>query len=242
MENDYGQAYKRLYCEHWWWRSREEFLIRVIQGLCLPANPNILDLGCGDGLFFGRLAEFGGTIEGLESDPSLVSRETAERYRIHVGPLDASFAPNKRFALILMLDVLEHLPNPKESLKQAVELLEPGGRLVMTVPAFRCLWTNHDDLNHHFTRFTKPSLANIAKFAKLRIDRCQYFFHWLVPLKLAVRLKEQLIQSQPKPPMIPAPIVNRSMLALSLLEQRLFGNLMLPVGTSLLAVGKRGET
>ena len=242
MENDYGQAYKRLYREHWWWRSREEFLIRVIQGLCLPANPNILDLGCGDGLFFDRLAEFGGTIEGLESDPSLVSRETAERYRIHIGPLDRTFGPIKRYTLILMLDVLEHLQNPEESLKQAVELLEPGGRLVLTVPAFRCLWTNHDNMNHHYTRYTKRSLATVAKIANLRIDRCQYFFHWLVPLKLVVRLKERLIQSQPKPPNIPSPIVNRTLLALSLLEQRLFGNFSLPVGTSLLAVGKRSSS
>ena len=242
MENDYGQAYKRLYREHWWWRSREEFLIRVIQSLGLPANPNILDLGCGDGLFFDRLTEFGGTIEGLESDPSLVSRETADRYKIHVGPLDRTFAPNKRYTLILMLDVLEHLPNPEESLKQAVELLEPGGRLVLTVPAFRCLWTNHDDMNHHYTRFTKRSLDSVAKSANLRIDRCQYFFHWLVPLKLIVRLKERWIQSQPKPPNIPSRIVNRSMLALSLLEQRLFGNLSFPIGTSLLAVGQRAET
>lgn len=242
MENDYGQAYKRLYREHWWWRSREEFLIRVIQGLCLPANPNILDLGCGDGLFFDRLAEFGGTIEGLESDPSLVSRETAERYRIHIGPLDRTFGPIKRYTLILMLDVLEHLQNPEESLKQAVELLEPGGRLVLTVPAFRCLWTNHDNMNHHYTRYTKRSLATVAKIANLRIDRCQYFFHWLVPLKLVVRLKERLIQSQPKPPNIPSPIVNRTLLALSLLEQRLFGNFSLPIGTSLLAVGKRSSS
>lgn len=242
MENDYGQAYKRLYREHWWWRSREEFLIRVIQGLCLPANPNILDLGCGDGLFFDRLAEFGGTIEGLESDPSLVSRETAERYRIHIGPLDRTFGPIKRYTLILMLDVLEHLQNPEESLKQAVELLEPGGRLVLTVPAFRCLWTNHDDMNHHYTRYTKRSLTTVAKTANLRIDRCQYFFHWLVPLKLVVRLKERLIQSRPKPPNIPSPIVNRTLLALSLLEQRLFGNFSLPIGTSLLAVGKRSSS
>ena len=242
MENDYGQAYKRLYREHWWWRSREEFLIRVIQSLCLPANPNILDLGCGDGLFFDRLAEFGGTLEGLESDASLVSRETAERYRIHIGPLDRTFAPNKRYTLILMLDVLEHLPNPEESLKQAVELLEPGGRLVLTVPAFRCLWTNHDAMNHHTTRFTKRSLDSVAKSANLRIDRCQYFFHWLVPLKLIVRLKERLIHSQPKPPNIPPRIVNRSMLALSLLEQRLFEKVTLPVGTSLLAVGQRSSS
>ena len=213
--------------------------MRVIRGLCLPANPNILDLGCGDGLFFERLAEFGGSIEGLESDRSLVSRETAERYRIHIGPLDRTFAPNKQYTLILMLDVLEHLPNPEESLKKAVELLEPGGRLVLTVPAFHCLWTNHDDMNHHYTRFTKRSLAAVAKSAQLQIDRCQYFFHWLVPLKLIVRLKERLIHSQPKPPNVPSPIVNRSMLVLSLLEQRLFGNFSLPVGTSLLAVGKR---
>ena len=242
MENEYGQAYKRLYREHWWWRAREEFLIRVIEGLGLPPNPNILDLGCGDGLFFDRLSQFGGTIEGLESDASLVSPETTERYKIHIGPLDQSFAPNKRYTLILMLDVLEHLQDPKASLKHAVELLEPGGRLVLTVPAFRCLWTNHDDMNHHYTRFTKRSLSPVAEFANLRIERSQYFFHWLVPLKMAVRLKERLIKSPPKPPIIPSPMINRAMLKLSLLEQFIFGTFSPPMGTSLLAVGRRVES
>ena len=237
MEPDYGRSYERLYREHWWWRAREAFLLRVIHRLPLPVRPNILDIGCGDGLFFDQLSRFGGVVEGLESDPSLVSRESATRHSIYIGPFDQTFAPKKKYSLILMLDVLEHLPDPQAALRHAVELLEPNGSVVVTVPAFRCLWTTHDDMNHHTTRYTKQSLMRIAQSANFRIDRYQYFFHWLVPLKLAVRLKESIVASTPKPPSIPAPIVNRTMLAISRVEQVLFGSCPLPMGSSLLAVG-----
>ncbi len=241
MDRDYGQSYERLYREHWWWRSREEFLLKVIQGLKLPIKPNILDIGCGDGLFLESLSEFGGIIEGLESDSSLVSRDSASRHRIHIGPFDRTFKPNKQYGLILMLDVLEHLPEPEAALKHAVELLDSDGLVVITVPAFPCLWTTHDDINHHYVRYTKQSLKRLATSASLRIDLMRYFFHWLVPLKLAVRFKEMLILTHPRPPKIPTPSVNRAMLAISRLEQRICDRYPFPLGSSLLAVGGRQE-
>jgi SAM-dependent methyltransferase len=241
VDRDYGQSYERLYREHWWWRSREEFLLKVIQSLKLPTKSNILDIGCGDGLFLDRLSEFGGIIEGLESDSSLISRDSANRHRIHIGPFDRTFKPNKQYGLILMLDVLEHLPEPEAALKHAVELLDSDGLVVITVPAFPCLWTTHDDINHHYVRYTKQSLKRLATSASLRVDLMRYFFHWLFPLKLAIRFKEMLILTHPTPPKIPTPSVNRAMLAISRLEQRICDRYPFPLGSSLLAVGSRQE-
>jgi 2-polyprenyl-3-methyl-5-hydroxy-6-metoxy-1,4-benzoquinol methylase len=239
MDYDYAQSYTRLYREHWWWRAREEFLWKVIHELPLPENPKILDIGCGNGLFFDRLSSLGGTVEGLESDCTLLPHDSVYRHQIHIGPFDRTFAPNKKYSLVLMLDVLEHLENPEESLQKAVELLEPSGLLVLTVPAFRCLWTRHDDLNHHYTRYTKSGFRRMAKSAKFQIDRCQYFFHWLVPLKMAVRAKEIFIRADPAPPGIPARWVNQVFLSISQIEQSLFDHCPLPIGSSMLAVGGR---
>ena len=54
-----------------------------------------------------------------------------------------------------MLDVLEHLPDPLPPLRRALALVGDRGVLVATVPAFRSLWTSHDDINEHFERYTK---------------------------------------------------------------------------------------
>jgi hypothetical protein len=58
------------------------------------------------------------------------------RSRIQICPFDENFRPGKRYSLILMLDVLEHLEDAVGGLRHALELLEPDGIFVATVPAF----------------------------------------------------------------------------------------------------------
>jgi SAM-dependent methyltransferase len=197
VDPGYGQGYADLFRRHWWWRAREALLLRELRR-ARPANGwrSVLDIGCGDGLFFDRLREFG-EVEGVEPDASLVTADGPHRARIHVGPFDAAFRPGKRYSVTLMLDVLEHLADPVGALRHALSLLEPGGTFVATVPAFRALWTGHDDLNHHLTRYTRRSFRALARAAGLRIDRERYFFHWTCPVKLLVRLKEAVRRRPP---------------------------------------------
>ncbi len=236
MEREYGQLYERLYREHWWWRAREEFLMRQLRSLDLPPHPRVLDVGCGNGLFFDKLSTLGGEVEGIESDAALVS--SGGPRNIHIGPFDRTFAPDKRYSLILMLDVLEHLSEREAALEHAATLLEPGGYLIVTVPAFLCLWTTHDDINHHYTRYTKATFLNAAAGAPVSIVCMRYFFHFLAAIKLVVRIKERMISTRPQPPRIPSKFVNRTMLELCRIEQRIAW-LSLPFGSSLLAVTRK---
>lgn len=241
MESNYGQAYADLYRQHWWWRAREEYLMRLFQQLQLPPQPSVLDIGCGDGLFFERLLKLGGTVEGLESEAALVSPATQQCYSVHIGPFDETFSTHKFYALVLMLDVLEHLPNPLAALQQATNLLDADGRLVITVPAFMSLWTKHDELNHHLTRYTKATLSELISQTALQIDQQRYFFHWLAPLKLATRLKEKIVATDPQPPRIPGHWLNRWLLTFAIWEQKVFSRASLPFGSSLLMVCRRKE-
>src|SRR2546430_3571573 len=63
---------------------------------------------------------------------------------------------------------------PSTTLFRSLTLLEPGGILLATVPAFPLLWTSHDVLNHHYTRYTKASFARVARAAGLRVVRSRY--------------------------------------------------------------------
>jgi len=241
VDAQYGQGYADLFKRHWWWRAREAVLLRELQRL-RPASGfgSILDIGCGDGLFFDRLKEFG-DVEGVEPDASLVTPDGPHRARIHVTPFDATFQPGKRYSLVLMLDVLEHLPDAAASLRHALDLLEPGGVFLATVPAFESLWTGHDDLNHHLVRYTRRTFRELGRAAGLRIDHERYFFYWTYPVKLLVRLKEAIQHSPPVHERVPTSIVNRALYAVSRAEEAILGPLRPPFGSSLLVVGGRAS-
>lgn len=239
MQQDYGRAYRTLYLHHWWWRAREAWLLDALRRRS-PASGalTILDVGCGDGLLFDRLAAFG-TVEGVEPDARLLTPDGPHRARIHVQPFDASFQPGRRYDLILFLDVLEHLRDPAAALRHALALLAPAGRIVVTVPAFRALWTGHDVLNEHVTRYDRRSFAALAAQAGMRIDETRYFFHWTAPVKLVSALTERAVRRTPRPPRVPAAPVNRTLYAFSRLEQLVLGPLSLPFGSSLFVAGGR---
>jgi SAM-dependent methyltransferase len=236
MDPEYALRYRELYEKHWWWRAREDLILETIERL-RPAGESgvILDVGCGDGLFFDKLERFG-RVEGIEMDPIGVTPGGPWAGRIRIQPFDSSFEPGQRYDLVLLLDVLEHFPDPANRLRRAIELLVPGGAVVVTVPAFPALWTSHDELNRHFIRFTARSLSSVASEAGARVESCAYFFHWMFPLKLAAHLKESMRPVTPQPPRIPPRWMNNALYRLSRWEHRALGRWRVPFGSSLIAV------
>jgi SAM-dependent methyltransferase len=242
MDRDYSRRYRELYERHWWWRAREDVILATLDRW-KPAGgwDAILDVGCGDGLFFDALEPYG-RVEGIEMDPSGIRGDGRWADRIRVAPFDETFQPLRKYALVLMLDVLEHFRDPAAALRRAVDLLEPEGTLILTVPAFPILWTSHDELNHHFARYTRKSLAELAAGARARLVESRYFFRWMAPAKLAVRVKEALTGAAPATPRIPPAWLNRLLYGLSRAEERLLGRLPAPFGASLLAVARKSPT
>lgn len=241
LECAYADRYAELYGRHWWWRAREEVVVSEVARLLRPdaaplgggsggKKPAILDVGCGDGLLFPRLDALA-DVEGVEPDPNLVTGRWGGR--VHVGPFE-SFASERRYTVILMLDVLEHLADPVAALGRARDLLRPGGRAVITVPAFNLLWTTHDEINHHFTRYRLGTLERVVQAAGMHVERWRYLFHWVFAAKLLVRAREVVRRPDPAVPSLPPRPINRALYALCRLEQRLASPLRLPFGSSLM--------
>ena len=66
MDTAYARRYGQLYARHWWWRAREAYLVAQLRRLRPPQGwRRILDVGCGDGLFFPRLRELGDVVAGV---------------------------------------------------------------------------------------------------------------------------------------------------------------------------------
>ena len=235
MDPAYAAAYADLNARHWWWRAREGFLLSRIRELLPPdGRRRILDVGCGDGLFLDRLAPWG-RAEGIESDATTLSPAAAHR-RIHLGPFDASYRPDAPFDLVLFLDVLEHLDRPDEALRRAATLLAPGGKVLVSVPAFPALWTRHDVLNHHRGRFTRRSLTALAAGAGLKVEWSRYLFLSVALAKVAVRLAETIGAGRPRPPRVPPAPLNALARAVASIDLAVGRHLPLPFGSSLVAV------
>ncbi|HWA41205.1 MAG TPA: class I SAM-dependent methyltransferase [Gemmatimonadales bacterium] len=234
MDPAYAAAYPELFARHWWWRARERFLLRRFARI-LPADGRrrILDVGCGDGLLLDRLTPWGHA-EGIEPDATTLGPGAAHR-KIHLGPFDASFRPDAPFDLVLFLDVIEHLDDPVAALTRARELLTPGGRIFVSVPAFAALWTSHDDLNHHRRRYTKSMLRIEAVQAGLTVTWARYGFLAVGLAKVLVRLKERLLTSAPKPPALPPGPLNAVARAVAEVDLAVAEVVPYPFGSSLFA-------
>ncbi len=239
MEPEYARQYRDLYTRHWWWRSREEAILEVLhRHLRARTDLKILDIGCGDGLFFDRLAEFG-DVEGVEPDAGLVDPKGPHRARIRIASFDDNFRSTKSYSLILMLDVLEHLDNPGDALRHAYSLLAPSGALLLTVPAFQLLWTNHDVINHHRRRYRSKSMHPLLQQAGFATLEERYWYQWTCPAKLAIRLVESVFRRPPTVARVPPAWMNWPLYWMSRMEQQTLGKIGIPFGSSLMVYCKK---
>lgn len=100
----------------------------------------LLDVGTGLGFFLESARQAGWEAEGLEfSEKSAAYARQTLRLSVHVGTLESVSLPSKTYEVITLWDVLEHLPNPIETLKTIHSLLVPGGWVVVRTPVWDSL-------------------------------------------------------------------------------------------------------
>jgi SAM-dependent methyltransferase len=240
MDRDYELQTHRAEDRHWWYRGRRKVLARVFAELDLPHSARILDAGCGSGRNMVELSRLG-TATGVElSETSVIlARERAVGEVIEGSVLEMPFETNS-FDLAVSLDVIEHLDQHLEALRELRRVVAPGGALLVTVPAYGWLWSGHDEINHHFRRYTRRSLQRVAQQAGWQQVRTTYFNSLLLPVAILLRALDRWSTKTTESSLdlwIPPEPVNR-LLELPLdLEAALIGRGgRIPAGLSLLAV------
>jgi 2-polyprenyl-3-methyl-5-hydroxy-6-metoxy-1,4-benzoquinol methylase len=237
VDPGYGEQYRTLYEKHWWWRAREAVVLRELDRI-RPTDGwhRALDVGCGDGLLLDALEGYARSVEGVEPDSGLVSE--ARAHRIHIRPFDSTFQPGHPYDLMVFLDVLEHIDDAESAVAHAATLLDDGGSVLVTVPAFMHLWTTHDDLNRHVTRYTRRRLVDLLS-TSFTVEHVRYFFRWVHPAKVVQKALEAVRHPEPTTPGVPPAPINRAFFGLSRLEEALLRRIPIPLGSSLLAVARK---
>ncbi len=140
------------------------------------ARQDVLDVGCGSCQSLLELKRIGASAYGVEADPNVKSIAEHFGLNVHIGSIWDEPFPGTSFDLIVMNQVIEHIPDPEKSLALLVKRLKPAGQLVLSFPnagsIYRRIsgshWINWH-VPYHQHHFTKRSIAVMAEKLGLRI-------------------------------------------------------------------------
>jgi SAM-dependent methyltransferase len=223
---------------HWWYVARREILSDLIaREVRLAKDSRILEVGCGTGHNFPMLGKFG-HVDALEIDDEARALASKRLGRpVGSSPLpELPGIPDDSYDLIALLDVLEHIEQDREALASIRTKLAPGGRILVTVPANRWMWSAHDEIHHHFRRYSRSSLREVAAAAGLKVELLSYFNSLLFPLAAAVRIIGKATGKKESDDSLPPAPLNSLFSAVFGLERHLIGRIPLPAGVSLVAI------
>lgn len=239
---------------HFWYRGRHRFLLRALDrhrpddGTRLRA----VDVGGGAGGWVRYLADRRGERFRIAlADSSRTALQMAgdvlpddvERYQIDL--LDLGW--RDAWDLVFLLDVIEHLPDDVEAMRQARAALKPGGLLFVTTPALRLFWSYNDELAQHQRRYSRADFARLADASGLTLCDARYFMFLLSPLYWLARFgrsiagmsAEERAALMDSTHRVPAAPINLALTAVFSAETPLGHMLRFPWGTSVLGVFRR---
>ncbi|HEX8159924.1 MAG TPA: class I SAM-dependent methyltransferase [Solirubrobacteraceae bacterium] len=172
--------------QHWWYRGRRRVLRAILDRLPLTPGACVLDAGCGSGRTLDELCDYGHAC-GVDLSDEAVCATAARGHDVLAGRIEALPFPAATFDLITCLDVIEHTPDDRCSLRELRRVTRPGGFLVATVPAYPRMWSVHDEVNLHFRRYTCRTLHAAVAAAGWEMSESTHFNSALVPAAAAVR-------------------------------------------------------
>jgi len=233
--------------EHYWFVTRRE-VVRDVLHAAVPDHPQrrLFDIGCGSGGLLAFLGSSGlalaGACDVYPESLALVRRRVAAPLLLVDEGRFPPLAPGQ--TLVSLFDVLEHIDDDLGTLRHLVEVLEPGGILVLTVPAHPFLFDEMDEIAHHRRRYTRRELRDKLRAAGFSVRHLSHFMAPLVPLVLLrwvmrVLAGRRTALERRKLELGVTPFLNGVMRALLRLERPLVLSGTLPFGTSLIAVAER---
>jgi len=184
---------------HPWELARLWVLRRLIdRHVPLDDDAVIVDIGCGDAFVIGELAAsfpqatfFG--VDAALTDAVVSARQAALPHNVRLFR-DVEAVPASTAALVLLMDVLEHIRDDHGFLVDLLSrpMIGPRTQFIVTVPAYQSLFSSHDVFLKHFRRYTNSQLRDRLENAGLRVLDIGYFFASLLPLRLLGVLKERM--------------------------------------------------
>lgn len=230
--------------KYWWHVGRRELLASMLRRGVPASGTRIgLDVGCGTGSNFAILEPYG-RFFGSEISGELYGAGRPKPPRpVVLARGEAMPIGEGRLGLITFFDVLEHLDDDVGFLRDVRRLLAPGGLVLLSVPAYPFLWSEHDVSLHHRRRYVRGTLERVVRESGLVPRRITYGMTTMFPLIAGWRLLAKALPrrgpAKTSYVFTPGPL-NNLLVGILRLEARALGHVDLPFGTSLFCLAERG--
>lgn len=116
------------------WRDGQERRFQLISQYARLQNARVLDVGCGLGLYVRRFRDLSDDVYGVDIDPAKVREASQTLPNIAQGSAEAIPHPDAFFDVLLSHEVLEHVTDDAQAVREAYRVLKPGGRLIVFAP------------------------------------------------------------------------------------------------------------
>lgn len=240
-ETDFYEKQLKIERSHFWFLFRNRVILRGVRliekGLSAPVR--MLEIGCGAGNVISFLSEQGFSVEG--ADLYLDGLQVCERRtRTNLYQFDVRAIPfREKWNVIGCFDVIEHMEEDELALQNMREALEPGGYLILTVPAVEMLYSAKEGT--HKRRYSKQGLVSKLDRAGFTIEKISYFFFLLFPIFFAIRLikkwkQEEVFQSED---FSLHPFINQLLFKICMFESFISKFVSFPIGSSLWCVARK---
>ena len=216
--------------DYWWFRARTD-LLHVVFGPFLGSPRRTLDVGSADAP----------SVDWMRGDHPRVTLDLFPDGLVPgegvCGSAEALPFADEAFDVVAAFDVVEHCEDDALAVSELARVLAPGGRMLLSVPAYQWAWSDHDVRAGHHRRYTRPALERVVEGAGLTVARSTYAFGAVFPLFVAERARRRLQgrggqQPQSRLPQV-SPRADKVLMGLSRLDHRLLRKRDLPFGSSI---------
>jgi SAM-dependent methyltransferase len=245
MHDDLIKSERDLDETYWWFVGRRMVIDTILQCFGSPCRLAV-DIGCGSGRNMELLAHHAHTVMGLDRSPAALTLAAAHGFQTANADGQAIPLGDCSVDLLSALDVLEHLDDDMRALAEFHRVLRPDGLLLITVPAYRFLWSEHDEALMHRRRYIASELhAKLTRSGFRVLKRSYAVFFTFFPI-VFYRLFRGLFPKDPFAPKashVKLPnFLNDALIQLLKFEAWMMRAVNLPWGTSIVVLAQREAT
>ena len=220
--------------KHAWFKVKREMIKDLFNKYCKPGS-KILDVGCGTGVIC-KMFSAENDVVGLDiSEEALrYAKKRDKNLRLVQGDAQKISLGKSRFDVVIASDVIEHVDDDYKAMRYINRSLKPGGRVIITVPAFEFLWGKDDDMLEHKRRYTKKQVRRMLLLTGFKINFINYWDTLPFPIAIIYKLinKEQSVIKFNK-------LINFLAYAGWRLDSKIIQHVPVPLGVSIVAVATK---
>lgn len=245
MKKEEYEQMEQFEKKYWWHIGRRHILKKILQKLIFSNNgkkPLIIDFGCGTGGNFEILKKFG-NVTGIDNSETAVKYCLEKKQSVRLTNNGHTPFLNGSVDLITALDVLEHIDNDIAAIKEFKRILKKNGKLIITVPAYRFLWSEHDEALGHRRRYLAYELKIKLNQTGFIVLKASYMVFFTFPIIFAYRLFRGIFpkaSSKPRTSYIILPALANYFLVWTMkIESFLLNRMNLPFGCSIIIIAEK---